>query len=148
VRFRLTRTWLIGLVAVGATAALGTAIAARGGWPAAVLGTFLVVAGSVGFGRLLVPWSADAAGLLRAGRRLLNWPEVTAVEVYPFRTRRGLGPPHVTVVLTTPDRRARLDIYSRHDAERLQAILAESLPRDAAGRPTLRLIGDSWTAMD
>ncbi|MDA2950914.1 MAG: hypothetical protein O2892_18080 [Actinomycetota bacterium] len=145
---RLTRNWLIGLAAVGATAGLGGIIAGQGGWKATAFGLFLAAIGVLAFGPLLMPWSADDVGVARAGRPLLAWPEVTAVEVRAFRTARGYGPPHVTVILKTPGARAVLNLYSRHDAERLYAILARYLPADVDGRELLWLIPGAWTAMD
>lgn len=148
VKVRLTHNVLIGLAAVGATAGLGAAIAGQGGWKATAFGLFLAAIGALASGPLLVPWSADDVGVNRAGRRLLFWPEVTAVEVRSFRTGRGHGPPHVTVVLRTPGERAVINVYSRRDAERLHAILAQYLPADVDGRGLLRLIPHAWTAMD
>lgn len=148
VKARLTHNVFIGLAAVGATAGLGVVIAGQGGWMATAFGLFLAVLGALAFGPLLMPWSADDVGVNRAGRRVLAWPEVTAVEVRAFRTGRGHGPPHVTVVLRTPGGRAVINIYSRRDAELLHAILAQYLPADVGGRELLSLIPDAWTAMD
>lgn len=145
---RLTRNWLIGVAAVGASVGLGVVIAAEGGSKATAFGLFIAVLGALAFGPLLVPWSADGAGVARAGRRLLTWSEVTAVEVRAFRTFRGQGPPRVNVVLKGPDRRAVLNLYSRHDAELLHAILVQHLPADVEGRALLWLIPHAWTAMD
>ena len=148
-RARLIHNWLIGLAAVGSTAGLGAVIAGQGGWKAAAFGLLLAGVGAVAFGPLLVLWSADDVGVSRAGRRLLVWPEVTAIEVRAFRTGRGYGPPHVTVVLRTRGAgRAVINIYSRRDAEQLQAILAGYLPEDVDGRALLWLITDAWAAMD
>lgn len=145
---RLNHNVFIGLAAVGATAGVGAVIAGQGGWKATAFGLFLAVVGALAFGPLLVPWSADDVGVNRAGRRLLFWSEVTAVEVRAFRTSRGQGPPKVTVVLKGPDRRAVLHLYSRHDAELLHAILVRHLLPDVEGRRLLRLIPHAWTAMD
>lgn len=144
---RLTRNWLIGVAAVGASVVLGAVIAAEGGGKATAFGLFIAVIGAVAFGSLLVPWSADGAGVARAGRLLLTWSEVTAVEVLAYRTSRGQGPPHVTVVLKGPDRRAVLHLFSRHDAELLHGILDRHLPPDVEGRRLLWLIPHAWTAM-
>ena len=145
---RLTRNWLIGVAAVGASVGLGFVIAAEGGSKATAFGLFIAVLGALAFGPLLVPWSADGVGLARAGRRWLSWSEVTAVEVLAYRTSRGQGPPRVNVVLKGPDRRAVLNLYSRHDAELLHAILVQHLPADVEGRALLWLIPHAWTAMD
>lgn len=145
---RLTRNWLIGLVAVGASVVLGAVIAAEGGGKAAAFGLFMAVLGAAAFGELLVPWSADDVGVNRAGRCVLTWPEIIAVEVLAFRTSRGQGPPKVTIVLKGPDRRAVLNLYSRHDAELLHAILVRYLLPDVEGRRLLWLIPHAWTAMD
>lgn len=130
------------------TVGLGALIAASGHWPAVALGAGLAIAGAVGFGPLIIPWRVDGRGIHRGRRTVLLWPEITAVEVRDFRTRRGLGPPHVDVVLRGPERRAVLSLYSRHDAGRLQQRLCDYLAPDVDGRGRLPAITDAWNAMN
>lgn len=148
---RLRRNWSAGLAAVVTTVGLGAAIAVNGlrssaGVPV-ILGAVLVIAGAVGFGPMLRRWRLDEGGVARGGRRVLTWPEVVNLEVRSFRTTRGMGPPHVDVILETANSRAVMVIYSRRDAERLHAVLAARLPAEVRGRPLLALIPGTWTAM-
>lgn len=136
------------MVAVATTVGVAGAIAGYGGWAPVLLAAVLAVAGAVGFGPLLRPWGVDDDGLYLGRRRVLDWSEVTGIEVRSFATRRGLGPPHVDVVLRSPDRRAKVSLYSRHDARRLHRVLSERLPDGVEGRGLLRLIGDTWRNMD
>lgn len=126
-------------------------IAGYGGLAPVLLAAVLAVAGAmgaVGFGSLLRPWGIDDDGLYLGRRRVLDWSEVTGIEVRSFATRRGGGPPHVDVVLRSPERRAMVSLYSRHDAHRLHRVLTERLPAGVEGRGLLRLIGDTWRNMD
>jgi hypothetical protein len=131
-----------------ATVAVGVIIALRGfrgSLPAIILGGILVMAGLLAYARALRPWQFNERGLSLAGNQRLAWTDVTRIQVLAVTPKgAGRGMPRVDLVISTPQRTARLLLLSRSDGEKVCALLEQVLPPTVEGRQNLWLIDNAW----
>lgn len=145
---RLRRNSRTATFLTAATVAVGVIIALRGfrgSFPTILLGGILVAAGFLAYARALRPWYLGQQGLSLAGNQRLAWTDVTRIHVLAVTPKgAGRGMPRVDLVISTPQRKARLTLISRHDAEKVCALLEQVLPPTVEGRQNLWLIDNAW----
>ena len=145
---RLRRNSRTATLLTVATVAIGVIVALRGfrgSLPAIILGGFLIVAGLLAYARALRPWHLGERGISLAGNQRLAWADVTRIQVLAVTPKgTGAGMPRVDLIISTPQRTARLMLISRSDAQKVSALLEQVLPRQVEGRELLRLIDHAW----